>query len=103
VPKLYPSQFKAGEFDVDDPKAKPYDAVKQAASLTATYLDEGYPIVPALQDFTPGGGTNPFGSTTYGSTHLSQEFRALRDLHFRSFVLWGPVTGNYDAPAIPAM
>jgi hypothetical protein len=102
VPKLYPSQFKAGEFGVDDPKAKPYDAVKQATTSMVTYAGDDFPIVPALQDFTPGGGTNPFGTTTYGSTQLTQQFHALRDLHFRWFVLWGPTTGKYDATAIPA-
>jgi hypothetical protein len=66
-----------------------------------TYAGDDFPIVPALQDFTPGGNTNPYGTTTYGATQLTQQFRALHDLHFRWFVLWGPTTGKYDATAIP--
>jgi hypothetical protein len=103
VPKLYPGQFKPGEFGVDDPKAKPYDAVKQATTSMVTYAGDDFPIVPALQDFTPGGGTNPYGTTTYGATQLTQQFHALRDLRFRWFILWGPTTGKYDTTAIPAM
>ncbi|MFL6072266.1 MAG: putative glycoside hydrolase [Mycobacteriales bacterium] len=102
VPKLYPSQFKPGEFGVEDPKNKPYDAVRQATTSVVTYAGDDIPIVPALQDFTPGGGTNPYGTTTYGSTQLGQEFRALHDQHVRRFLLWGPSTGKYDTTAIPA-
>lgn len=83
APLVYPSHWGAGEYDVPDPNAQPFDIVRR--SLFDFQRDvTGTParLVPWLQDFSLG--------VAYGPAQVRAQIDAARRDGVDEFILWNP-------------
>lgn len=94
APMLYPSHWNAGEYDVADPNAQPYDIIFRALADFHTQVDPtGAVIMPWLQDFTLG--------FPYGDTEVRAQIRAAAAQHIDSFFLWNPAVSYHEGALDP--
>jgi hypothetical protein len=92
APLVYPSHWGAGEYNVANPNAQPYQIVQR--SLTDFERDVvGTParLVPWVQDFSLG--------VTYGPYQVRAEIAAARRDGIDEFLLWDPAV-TYTASAL---
>jgi hypothetical protein len=94
APLVYPSHWGAGEYNVADPNAQPFQIVQR--SLLDFQRDvAGTParLVPWLQDFSLG--------VTYGSYQIRAEIAGARRDGIDEFLLWDPSV-TYTSSALDA-
>ena len=92
APLVYPSHWGAGEYNVSDPNAQPFDIVRR--SLFDFQHDvTGTParLVPWLQDFSLG--------VAYGPAQVRAQIAAARRNGIDEFLLWDPNV-TYTAAAL---
>ena len=81
APMLYPSHWSAGEYDVRNPNAQPYDIVSAAlADFQAKVDGTGVPLMPWLQDFSLG--------YPYGPAEVRAQIQASADRKVPDWLLW---------------
>jgi hypothetical protein len=82
-PMVYPSHWAAGEYDVADPNAQPYDIVRRSlGDFVAVVEGTGARVVPWLQDFSLG--------VAYGPAEVRAQIDATFDAGLTEFILWNP-------------
>jgi hypothetical protein len=92
APMVYPSHWSAGEYDVPNPDAQPYDIVfRSLADFRKQTKGTGARVVPWLQDFSLG--------VEYGPAEVRAQIRAAADRGIDEWLLWDP-TVTYTAEAL---
>ena len=92
APMVYPSHWAAGEYDVPNPNAQPYDIVfRSLADFRKQTKGTGARVVPWLQDFSLG--------VEYGPAEVRAQIRAAADRGIQEWLLWDP-TVTYTAEAL---
>jgi hypothetical protein len=92
APLVYPSHWGAGEYNVSNPNAQPFDIVER--SLFDIERDvRGTParLVPWLQDFSLG--------IAYGPAQVRAQITAARRIGVDEFLLWDPAV-TYTSAAL---
>ncbi len=92
LPMIYPSHYRAGNFDLPDPNAAPYELVRRAMAA-AVARTRSLPrararIRPWLQAFT-------LGAPPYGGDEVRAQVRGAADAGVREWVLWN-AAGEYS-------
>jgi len=91
-PRVYPSHFNPGEYNLIEPEAFPYATVVHALrDFNRTVRGEKTRIVPWLQDFTI--------KLPYGLEQVGEQIDAARTMHAGGFLLWNP-NGLYTSGAL---
>ncbi len=96
-PMVYPSHYRAGEYNLPDPNAAPQATVSDSLrdfrrQLRGSHAD----LVPWLQDFSLG--------RTYYAADVAAQISAARAHHAGGYMLWNPLgvyTGSALAPGPP--
>ncbi|MDH3271944.1 MAG: putative glycoside hydrolase [Gemmatimonadota bacterium] len=87
LPMVYPSLYRAGNFDIPDPQAEPYRLVRTAMDSAVTRVGRVDGAVatirPWLQAFT-------LGSTVYGPAQILDQIRAVEDAGLEEWLFWHP-------------
>jgi peptidoglycan/xylan/chitin deacetylase (PgdA/CDA1 family) len=90
---VYPSHWAAGEYDIADPDAQPYDIVlRSLEDFQRDVRGTGARVVPWLQDFSLG--------VDYGPEQVGAEIQGAHDAGIDEFLLWDPSV-TYTAAALP--
>ena len=93
-PMLYPSHFGPGQFNLDDPSARPGPTVAfSLKDFRRQVRGHGTQLIPWLQDFSLG--------RRYTFDDVRAQIDAARRQEARGFLLWNP-EGVYTAPALAA-
>jgi hypothetical protein len=91
-PMVYPSHFGPGQYNLDDPSARPGPTVAfSLKDFRRQVGDHGAKLIPWLQDFSLG--------RTYTLDDVRAQIDAARRQHVRGFLLWNP-EGVYSTSAL---
>jgi hypothetical protein len=94
-PMVYPSHWAAGEYDVADPNAQPFDIVNRSLKdFQAKVKGTTAQVFPWLQDFSLG--------VTYGPAEVTAQIKAAAADHIDSFLLWNAGC-SYHGQALAAL
>ena len=90
-PRIYPDEWGAGAFGIDQPVAKPYDLVQQSLLSARSRLgDRLKQVRPWLEDFNPPPptGNPPPPVVTYGESQIRDEIRAVDEIQTTDAAGW---------------
>jgi hypothetical protein len=94
-PVIYPAEWSAGAFGIDNPVAKPGELVRQAMlSAQSVFIDRLPQVRPWLQDFAPTG-------VTFGAAQVQEQIRAVEEFQKTrgaGWLLYNPAS-RYTLPA----
>lgn len=93
-PMVYPSHYRPGEFNLEDPNSEPrYTVARSLADFRRALRGRRTLIVPWLQDFSLG--------RTYTIADVRAQIEAAREASTHGFMLWN-AGGVYTAEALRA-
>ncbi|WP_326359130.1 putative glycoside hydrolase [Nocardia sp. CDC160] len=93
APMLYPSHWHAGEYDVANPNAQPYDIVfRSLQDFRARTEGTAAQIIPWLQDFSLG--------VAYGDSEVRAQIDATLAAGYNGYFMWNPAV-SYHAGGLP--
>jgi hypothetical protein len=92
APLVYPSHWGAGEYNVSNPNAQPFDIVERSLfDFERDVLGTPARLVPWLQDFSLG--------IAYGPAQVRAQITAARRIGVDEFLLWDPAV-TYTSAAL---
>ncbi|MET9487712.1 putative glycoside hydrolase [Nocardia sp. NPDC006630] len=95
APMLYPSHWNAGEYEVVNPNAQPYDIIFRCLQdFQRQVQGTGAKVVPWLQDFSLG--------VTYGDAQVRAQIAAAAAQGIPSFFLWNAAVSYHSGALDPA-